>query len=56
MRGEYNGVFHLKTLEMTEGDLPSRAVRLINEWQEEYQNELVKMWETKEFKKLPGLK
>lgn len=41
---------------MTEGDLPVRAVRLINEWQEEYQNELMKMWETKEFKKLPGLK
>ena len=54
--GEYNGVFHLKTMKMTEGDLPVRAVRLINEWQEEYQNELMKMWEAKEFKKFPGLK
>ncbi len=30
--GEYNGVFELETLEMIEGDLPQRAVRMIKEW------------------------
>jgi hypothetical protein len=54
--GEYNGVFALDTLELIEGDLPQRAVKLVKEWEEEYKDELIKMWETKEFKKLPGLK
>lgn len=54
--GEYNGVFALNTLELIEGDLPKRAVKLVKEWEEEYKDELIKMWETKEFKKLPGLK
>jgi len=54
--GEYNGIFDLKTLEMIEGDLPGRAIRLVNEWQKEYKNELIKIWETQNFKKLPGLK
>ncbi len=53
--GEYNGVFDLNTMEMIEGDLPGRAVKLVREWEKEYQDELVKMWTTKIFKKLPGL-
>jgi hypothetical protein len=54
--GEYNGVFDLNTLEMVEGDLPQRAAKLVKEWENEYKDELIKMWETKKFKKLPGLK
>jgi hypothetical protein len=54
--GEYNGVFDLNTLELIEGDLPSRAVKLIKEWEAEYKDELVKMWKNRDFKKLPGLK
>ncbi|KYH35450.1 hypothetical protein CLTEP_06260 [Clostridium tepidiprofundi DSM 19306] len=54
--GEYNGVFDINTLEMTEGDLPNRAVKLIREWAELHQNELMKIWEKKVFKKLDGLK
>jgi len=53
--GEYNGVFDLQTRDMIEGDLPARAIRLVKEWQNEYNDELLNMWETKEFKKLPGL-
>lgn len=53
--GEYNGVFDLNTMEMIEGDLPGRAVKLVREWEKEYQDELIKMWKTKIFKKLPGL-
>lgn len=53
--GEFNGVFEVDTLEMIEGDLPARAQRLVREWAEQYRDELRRMWETQEYKKLPGL-
>ena len=53
--GEYNGVFELATLEMIEGDLPQRAVKMIIEWGTRYQKELLEMWTTQKFKQLPGL-
>lgn len=53
---EYNGVFDLNTLELLEGDLPNRALKLINDWASEYKDELIKIWDTQVFKKLPGLK
>ncbi len=53
--GEFNGVFEIETLEMIEGDLPQRAKKLVKEWASGYQDELIKMWKTQEFKKLPGL-
>lgn len=53
--GEYNAVFDIQTLEMLEGDLPVRAQRLVREWAEKYQDELLRMWNNNEFKRLPGL-
>jgi len=53
--GEYNGIFDIQTLEMIEGDLPMRAHRLVREWGEQYQQELLQMWNSNEFKRLPGL-
>ncbi len=53
--GEYNGVFDIQNLSMIEGDLPNRASKLVKEWADHHQSELLKMWETKEFKQLPGL-
>jgi len=53
--GEYNAVFDIKTLEMLEGDLPVRAQRLVREWGAQYQQELLQMWNSNEFKRLPGL-
>lgn len=53
--GEYNAVFDIQTLEMLEGDLPMRAQRLVKEWAAQYQQELLRMWNTNEFKRLPGL-
>ena len=41
---------------MIEGDLPNRALSMVKEWMEEYQNELLNIWNTQEFKKLPPLK
>ncbi|MBI5472198.1 MAG: DUF4160 domain-containing protein [Ignavibacteriae bacterium] len=55
MYAEFNGVFDIQTLEMLEGDLPIRAQRLVKEWGAQHQQELLQMWETNEFKQLPGL-
>jgi hypothetical protein len=52
---EYNGVFDIETSEMIEGDLPRRAQRLVREWASQYRADLRTMWETQEYKKLPGL-
>nr|WP_241633815.1 DUF4160 domain-containing protein [Fusobacterium gastrosuis] len=54
--GEYNGIIDIETLTLIEGDLPVRAIKLTQEWAKEYQQELLKMWKSKEFKKLPELK
>jgi hypothetical protein len=53
--GEYNAVFDIQTLEMLEGDLPMRAERLAREWGAQYQPDLLRMWNSNEFKRLPGL-
>ncbi len=53
--GEFNAVFNIQTLEMIEGDLPARAQRLVKEWSAQYQQELLRMWSSNEFKQLPGL-
>jgi hypothetical protein len=53
--GEFNGVFAIETLEMIEGDLPSRSQKLVKEWGVQYKNELLSMWQNNEFKQLPGL-
>lgn len=33
----------------------SRAQRLVREWASQYQQELLRMWQTNEYKRLPGL-
>jgi len=53
--GEYNAVYNIQTLEMLEGDLPVRAQRLVRDWGAQYQQELLRMWNRNEFKRLPGL-
>ena len=53
--GEFNGVFEVTSIEMIEGDLPPRAQRLVRDWAEKYKNELQGMWETQDYKALPGL-
>lgn len=53
--GEYMGIFDLKTLEMTEGDLPKKAQELVLEWLTSHQKELLKMWEEQNIRKLPPL-
>ena len=54
--GDYNAVFDIRTLEVIEGDLPPKGLALALEWAREYQDELMEMWETQNFRKLPPLK
>ena len=53
--GEYIGVIDIATLDMLEGDLPSKALSLVREWAEKYKEDLMKIWNTQEFKQLPPL-
>ena len=53
--GEHIGIFDLRSLEMTEGDLPKKAQELVKEWLTTHQNELLKMWDEQNIKKLPPL-
>jgi len=53
--GEYNGLFEIATMEMFEGDLSNRVQKLVKEWGEPYKDDLMRMWETKQLKKLPPL-
>ena len=53
--GEYLGAINIQTLAMMEGDLPAKALALVQEWTKKYQKELLNIWETQEFQKLPPL-
>lgn len=53
--GEYMGVFDIQTLKMIKGDLPAKAQSLVKEWAINYQEDLLKIWNTQEFKQLPPL-
>jgi Domain of unknown function (DUF4160) len=54
--GKYNALVSIESLEIIEGDLPSRAQKLVLEWATLYQQDLFQMWNTQEFRKLPPLK
>lgn len=53
--GEYVGIFDLKTLKMTEGDLPIKAQELVTEWMVQNQEALLQMWDSQLLRKLPPL-
>lgn len=53
--GEYIGIFDLKSMEMTDGDLPLKAQNLVKEWLSAHQDELQTMWNTQQIEKLPPL-
>ncbi|MGC1307844.1 MAG: DUF4160 domain-containing protein [Phormidesmis sp.] len=54
--GEHNALISIELLEIIEGDLPTRAERLVIEWASLYQKELLSMWKSQEFCKPPPLK
>ena len=53
--GECAGVIDVRTGKMLEGDLPSKALSMIEEWTLLHQQALLKMWENQEFAQLPPL-
>ena len=54
--GEHVGVIDIQTGKMIEGDLPQRAIKLIQEWIKKYRIDLMEIWESQNFKKIPPLK
>jgi len=54
--GEYIGIVDIIDITMIEGDLPTRALEITKEWIKIYQKELIDMWNTQKFKKLPPLR
>jgi len=53
--GEYIGAINIETTEMLEGDLPAKALRLVQEWVALNRSALLEMWKTQEFHQLPPL-
>lgn len=53
--GEYLGVIDIQTQAMLEGDLPRKALSMVQEWTGLHQAELLDMWNTQQFRALPPL-
>lgn len=53
--GEFVGEFNIQTLEMIEGDLPTKAKTLVVEWASKHQKELVEIWNTQKFHNIEPL-
>ena len=53
--GEFNALVGIESLDIIEGDLPKRAQKLVIEWASLHQKELLAMWDSQEFRKLPPL-
>ena len=53
--GEYVGEIDIRTTEMIQGDLPNKALKIVQEWTQIHQEELLKMWETQDIQPLPPI-
>lgn len=53
--GEYLGIIDIRTLNMLEGDLPDKALKIVKEWMSLHQQELLDMWETQNIHSLPPI-
>lgn len=53
--GEYIGVVDIHSGEMFEGDLPGKVLVKVQQWIRAYEVELLDMWESQIFKKLPAI-
>lgn len=52
---EYRAVIAIRSFNLLEGQLPARVRGLVEEWAELHQQELLAMWNSKEFHKLAPL-
>lgn len=53
--GEKVGVIDINTGKMLEGDLPTRAIKLTQEWVKDNKEDLLQIWNTQQFKKIKPL-
>ena len=53
--GEYLGELNILTGEVIEGDLPGKAVHMVQEWIELHRETLLDIWQSQQFRKLPPL-
>lgn len=53
--GDYAAAFSITSGEIIDGDIPNRAALLVKEWIEINRDELLRIWATQKFKKLPPL-
>jgi hypothetical protein len=52
---EYRASMEIKTLNIIAGHLPAKVRGLVEEWSELHQEELLQMWNSKEFQKIDPL-
>lgn len=53
---EESAAIDVRTGEIIEGSLPDKVLRLVKEWIRLYEDDLLRMWESQEFSKLPPLR
>ncbi len=53
--GEYLAEIDIRTGEMLVGDLPGRALKMVNEWLDNNRDALLEIWKTQKFVALPPL-
>ena len=52
---EYRASIDIKTFNIVEGRVPAKVRGLVAEWAELHQDELLKMWDSKDFHKIKPL-
>ena len=53
--GEFVGVIDIRNAEMLQGDLPPKALKLVQEWVKINKDSLLEMWRTQDIQPLPPL-
>lgn len=53
--GDDIAAVEIQTGDILEGNLPPKALSMVREWTELHKNDLLKIWKTQEFIKLPPL-
>lgn len=53
--GEYEAAFLISTGEVLNGSFPKNGQQLVKEFILKYQNELMEMWDTEQYKRLPPI-
>ena len=53
--GEFIGAIDIHTGKLIEGDLPTRALKLVQEWLKIHKDEIIDIWNTQEFRKISPL-